>query len=102
MVSTLYIDSMGILWIGYENSGLASYNPESGEYQEEFLIPRHLTEGVKRLAIKIEYVPDDRELFPGHPFPTESAWSESRYCVITSYSIHYTKLYEPTSIGSDP
>ncbi len=34
MVSTLYIDSMGILWIGYENSGLASYNPESGEYQK--------------------------------------------------------------------
>jgi hypothetical protein len=47
--------------------------------EEEFLIPRHLTEGVKRLQIKIEHIPDNRELFPGHPFPAESLWSESRY-----------------------
>jgi hypothetical protein len=24
-------------------------------------------------------VPDDRELYPGHPFPEPNAWSESRY-----------------------
>lgn len=47
--------------------------------EEEFLIPRQLTEGVKRLEIKIQHVPDNRELFPGQPFPVESAWSESRY-----------------------
>lgn len=47
--------------------------------EEEFLIPRQLTEGVKRLEIKIQHVPNNRELFPGHPFPAESAWSESRY-----------------------
>ncbi len=47
--------------------------------EEEFLIPRRLTQGVKRLEIKIEHVPDTRELFPGRPFPAESAWSESRY-----------------------
>jgi hypothetical protein len=47
--------------------------------EEELLIPRHLTEGVKRLAIKIQYIPDNRELFPGRSFPAESAWSESRY-----------------------
>jgi len=47
--------------------------------EEEFLIPRHLTEGVKRLEIKIEHVPDDRELFPTRLFPAESLWSESRY-----------------------
>jgi hypothetical protein len=47
--------------------------------EEEFLIPRHLTEGVKRLEIKIEFIPDAKELFPGHPFPVDSAWSESRY-----------------------
>jgi len=47
--------------------------------EEEFLIPRHLTEGVKRLQIKIKHVPDDKELFPGRPFPAESLWSESRY-----------------------
>jgi len=49
--------------------------------EEEFLIPRHLTEGVTRLQIKIEHVPDNRELFPGRPFPAESLWSESRYWV---------------------
>ncbi|MBN2313853.1 MAG: DUF2961 domain-containing protein [Sedimentisphaerales bacterium] len=47
--------------------------------EEEFLIPRHLTEGVKRLEIKIEHVPINRALFPSHPFPAESIWSESRY-----------------------
>lgn len=47
--------------------------------EEEFLIPRNLTEGVKRLEIKIQHVPNTRELFPGQPFPAESAWSESRY-----------------------
>ena len=31
------------------------------------------------LAIRIEHVPDDRPLFPGHPFPVKNAWSESRY-----------------------
>ena len=49
--------------------------------EEEFLIPRHLTAGVDRLEIKVEHVPVTRELFPGHPFPEESAWSESRYWV---------------------
>lgn len=47
--------------------------------QEEFLIPRRLTEGVERVEIKIEHVPDAKELFPGRSFPVESAWSESRY-----------------------
>jgi len=51
--------------------------------EEEFLIPRRLTQGVKRLEIRIEHVPDTRELFPGSGstagFPAESAWSESRY-----------------------
>jgi hypothetical protein len=47
--------------------------------EEEFLIPRRMTRGVSRLAVRIEYAPDDRALFPGHPFPERSAWSESRY-----------------------
>jgi hypothetical protein len=47
--------------------------------EEEFLIPRQATRGVERLSIRIEHVPDDRPLFPGHPFPTRNVWSESRY-----------------------
>ena len=49
--------------------------------EEEFLIGRQLTEGVKRLEVKIEFIPNTKELFPGQPFPAESAWSESRYWV---------------------
>ena len=46
---------------------------------DEFLIPRRLTQGVERLAVRIEHIPDDRELSPGQPFPVKNAWSESRY-----------------------
>jgi len=49
--------------------------------EEEFLIPRHLTEGVHCLELRIEHVPVDTELYPGHPFPQKSAWSECRYWV---------------------
>lgn len=49
--------------------------------EEEFLIPRQLTEGIDTLEVKIEFVPDSKELFPGQPFPAQSAWSESRYYV---------------------
>jgi hypothetical protein len=47
--------------------------------EEEFLIARQRTEGVERLRIRIEHVPENRPLYPEHPFPVENAWSESRY-----------------------
>ena len=47
--------------------------------ESELLIPRKLTDGVGKLRVQIEYVPDDRPLYPGHPFPQKNAWSESRY-----------------------
>jgi len=49
--------------------------------EEEFLIPRKLTSGAERMEVKMEFVPDKRELFPGRPFENESAWSESGYTV---------------------
>jgi hypothetical protein len=49
--------------------------------ESEFLLPRKLTEDVERLLIRIEHVPDNRPLYPGHPFPVASAWSESQYWV---------------------
>lgn len=49
--------------------------------EEEFLIPRRMTEGLEQLEIRLEHIPDDKELFPGHPFEVESVWSESRYWV---------------------
>ena len=49
--------------------------------EEEFLIGAQLTSGISRLAIKIEWVPDQKTLLPGHQFPVPSAWSEARYWV---------------------
>lgn len=49
--------------------------------EDEFLIAQRYTEGVENLEIKIVHVPNEKELFPGHPFPAPSAWSEGRYWV---------------------
>ncbi len=49
--------------------------------EEEFLIGHHLTQGVSHLAIQLEWIPDDKPLYPGHPFPEKSGWSEGRYWV---------------------
>ena len=49
--------------------------------EEEFLIGYQLTSGVSKLAIKIEWVPNEKKLLPNTPFPVESAWSEARYWV---------------------
>jgi hypothetical protein len=45
---------------------------------DEFLVPRHLTEGRSAIRIRIRFLPVKRPLFPGHPLP-ELAWSEIRY-----------------------
>jgi hypothetical protein len=49
---------------------------------DEFLIPRNLTEGSRAIHIRIHFTPVNRPLFPGYPVP-ELAWSEIR---CTSYS----------------
>jgi hypothetical protein len=49
---------------------------------DEFLIPRDLTEDRRAIRIRIQFTPVNRPLFPGYPVP-ELAWSEVRY---TSYS----------------
>jgi hypothetical protein len=45
---------------------------------DEFLLPRDLTEGRSAIEIRIEFTPVKRPLFPGSPLP-ELAWSEIRY-----------------------
>lgn len=49
--------------------------------EEEFLIASDLTRGLDSLDIKIVHVPENIQLFPGHDFPNESFWSESRYTI---------------------
>lgn len=48
---------------------------------DEFLIPANLTKGKPAIRIKIIFIPGNQELYPGHPFPNESAWSELKYDV---------------------
>jgi len=48
---------------------------------DEFLIPMNLTVGKSAIRIKVKFVPNNQELFPGFPFPKQSAWSELRYSV---------------------
>ncbi len=46
---------------------------------DEFLIPAALTKGREAIRVRITFVPNTQELYPGHPFPRRSAWSELRY-----------------------
>lgn len=48
---------------------------------DEFVIPARLTKGIKALRVKIHFIPNNQELFPGTPFPNQSAWSELAYRV---------------------
>ncbi|NJK94543.1 MAG: hypothetical protein HC905_06105 [Bacteroidales bacterium] len=50
---------------------------------DEFMIPENITHGVKKLRVKIKYIPNTQDLFPGTPFPNQSAWSELGYEVYT-------------------
>ncbi|MFS4454955.1 DUF2961 domain-containing protein [Maribacter sp. 2304DJ31-5] len=58
--------------------------------EEEFLIARKFTEGISKLAIKIEWVPNTKKLLKDRPFPIESAWSEARYWIYC-YKLPSTK-----------
>src|SRR5207248_10681675 len=45
---------------------------------DEFLVPRELTQGRSAIRVRVQFTPVKRPLFPGHPVP-ELAWSEIRY-----------------------
>ncbi len=45
---------------------------------DEFLIPRRLTEGKRSIRVRVEFTPVRQPLFPGYPVP-ELAWSEIKY-----------------------
>jgi hypothetical protein len=47
---------------------------------DEFLVPRDLTEGRSAIRIRLKFTPAKKPLFPGHPL-AELAWSEIRYTV---------------------
>ncbi len=45
---------------------------------DEFLVPRKLTQGQSEIRVRIRFTPVDVALFPGQPLP-ELAWTELRY-----------------------
>ena len=47
---------------------------------DEFLLPKDLTEGKKSIRVKVQFTPVNRPVVPGQPIP-ELAWSEIRYDV---------------------
>lgn len=46
--------------------------------EDEFMLPRALTEGRDRIRVRIEFQPVNLPLFPGQPL-AEEAWTEYRY-----------------------
>lgn len=59
--------------------------------EEEFLIDRALTAGAGSVRLRFEFVPVQRDLFPGYPYPGQNAWSECRYAVY-NYKMPHAKL----------
>ena len=45
---------------------------------DEFLLPRDLTQGRSAIRVRVKFAPVNRPLFPGHPL-AERAWSEIKY-----------------------
>lgn len=56
---------------------------------DEFLVPRKLTEGKSAVRVRIHFLPVKRPLFPGQPIP-ELAWSEIKY---TAYCFVLPKFH---------
>jgi hypothetical protein len=50
---------------------------------EEFLIPARLTQNRSAIRVKVKHVPENRNLYPGYPYPKKSAWTELRYEVFS-------------------
>lgn len=87
-------DRVGIWYLAGSNTCLFSnpggelsprfLKPQTSNRQlreDEFLIPAHLSKGKSRLRVKIKFIPQSQELFPGFAFPNQSAWSELNYRV---------------------
>jgi hypothetical protein len=59
-----------------------SYNVQTSDRRlrdDEFLIPARLVKGRASVRVRITFTPVNIALYPGQPFPKESAWSELKY-----------------------
>jgi hypothetical protein len=68
--------------------GATEHNVETSNRKfrdDEFLVPRDLTQGKKAVWVRIKFTPVNRPLFPGYPVG-ERAWTEIKYtayCFVT-------------------
>jgi hypothetical protein len=61
--------------------GAAQHNVQTSNRrfrEDEFLVPRKLTEGRSQIRVRVKFTPVTIPLFPGQPLP-ELAWTELRY-----------------------
>jgi hypothetical protein len=66
---------------GHTVLGAVEHNVQTSNRRwrdDEFLLPRKLTEGRSRIRVRVEFVRKDIPLFPGQPLSPQ-AWSEFRY-----------------------
>jgi hypothetical protein len=66
--------------------------------EDEFLVPRALTEGRSAIRIRVQFTPVKRPLFPGRPL-ADLAWSEIRY---SAYCFVMPAAAEPTTTTGPP
>jgi hypothetical protein len=45
---------------------------------DEFLVPRRLTQGRRSVRVRVQFTPVERPLYPGQPVP-ELAWADIKY-----------------------
>ena len=50
---------------------------------DEFMIPAKMIANKSAIRVRINFIPDNQELYPRMPYPKESAWSELRYQVFS-------------------
>ena len=65
-----------------EELGATQHNVQTSNRRfrdDEFLIGREHTQGRSAVRVRVKFTPVEVELFPGHRFPVEPAWSEMRY-----------------------
>ena len=71
---------------------------------DEFLVPRGLTEGRTAIRVRVQFTPVKRPLFVGHPL-THLAWSEIRYtayCFVTPVATMRAATSDPPAPSGDP
>lgn len=64
-----------------EELGATQHNVQTSNRRfrdDEFLVPRDLTEGRRAIRVRLRFTPVQRPLYPGHPIG-ELAWSDLRY-----------------------